>query len=181
MPGLRASRGIVLLGIALTLATSAQAKKGKDDAPGKPPASLSALTECRALSDDRARLACFDREVAALETKVQTKEVAVVDRADVRKTRRSLFGIALPSIKLFDNDDEPEIKEINAVIQSVSRDGEGHLVFTLDDGATWAQTDDFPLGNAVKPGSKVTLKRGTFGSFFADFEKTVPVRAKRIR
>lgn len=181
MTGLRMWRWITMLGAAVALTSSVQAKDSKKDVPAKPPASLAALTQCRGLADDRARLACFDREVAALETKLESKEVAVVDRADVRKTRRSLFGIALPSIKLFDNDDEPEIKEINAVIRSVSRDGEGRLVFTLDDGATWAQTDDFPLGNAVKPGSKVTLKRGTFGSFFADFEKTVPVRAKRIR
>lgn len=181
MTSLQLWRGISLLGAAFVLVPAAQAKDSKKDTPAKPPASLVGLTQCRALADDKARLACFDREVAALETKLESKEVAVVDRADVRKTRRSLFGIALPSIKLFDNDDEPEIKEINAVIRSVSRDGEGHLVFTLEDGATWAQTDDFPLGSAVKPGSKVTLKRGTFGSFFADFEKTVPVRAKRIR
>lgn len=145
------------------------------------PATLRKLTECRAIVENAARLACFDREVATLVTKVDSKELALVDRADVRKTRRSLFGIPLPSIKLFANDDEPEIKEINAVVRTVGRNGDGRLVFTLDEGGTWEQTDDFPLGNAVKPGQKVTLKRGALGSYFADFEKTVPVRARRLR
>lgn len=160
---------------------TASAKRGDRATAGKAPATLAALTACRAIVDDRARLACFDREIGTLEEKVKSKDVAIVDRADVRKTRRSLFGIPLPSIKLFDNDDEPEIKEINAIVQSVSRNGDGRLVFTLDDGATWVQADDFPLGTAVKPGHKVTLKRGALGSYFADFEKTVPVRAKRLR
>lgn len=148
---------------------------------GAPPPSVRKLADCRLIAEDAQRLACFDREVGALVDKVATKELAVVDRAEVRKTKRSLFGIPLPSIGLFDSDDEPELKEINAVIRSVGRGEAGRLTFTLDDGATWAQTDDFPLGGAVRPGQKVTLKRASFGSYFAHFEKAVPVRARRIR
>lgn len=169
---------IVLACAALVASAGAAGAKPKDVA--LPPAMLK-LTDCRQIANDAQRLTCYDREVAALAAKVETKELAVVDRADVQKTRRTLFGIPLPTIKLFSNDDEPEIKQIDAVVRSVSRDSDNRLIFTLDDGATWAQTDDFPLGGAVKPGHKVTLKRGAFGSYFADFEKTVPVRAKRIR
>ena len=36
-------------------------------------------------------------------------------------------------------------------------------------------------GSGFKPGQKVTIKRGALSSYFADFEKTVTVRAKRLR
>lgn len=171
---------VLLVGCALTSLLGADGAAARAKDPPLPLA-LRQLSECRAIADDTQRLACFDREVTALEGQIQAKQVAIVDRADVQKTRRTLFGIPLPSIKLFANDDEPQIKEINAMIRSVGRDADGRLQFTLDDGAVWNQTDDLPVYGAVKAGQKVTLKRGAFGSFFADFEKAASVRAKRVR
>lgn len=164
--------------LALQLTIGTASAKPKDAA--LPPTMLK-LSDCRTIANDTQRLACFDREVAALDSEIRAKQVAVVDRADVRKTRRTLFGIPLPEIKLFSNDDEPQIKEITAVITSINRTADGRIAFTLDDGAVWAQTDDFPVYSAVKAGQKVTLKRGAFGSFFADFVKAASVRAKRVR
>lgn len=158
---------------------SAQSVQKK--APGN--AAVAALVACRAIGNDTERLACFDREVAAFDTAVRDRKVAVVDQEDIRKTRRTLFGIALPRIKLFGDADEatPEIKEVTAVIRSTSEGEGGRIVFTLEDGAVWAQTDDYPVFRFVKPGQKVTIKRGSFGSYFADFASTVTVRAKRLR
>lgn len=153
------------------------------NADEKPPVAtaLTKLAACRAITDDGARLACFDREVGAFDTAVRERKIAVVDQAEIRKTRRTLFGIALPSIKLFDSSGEPEIKEVVATIKATSRGEGGRIVFTLEDGAVWMQTDDWPVFYSVKPGQKVTLKRAALGSFFADFEKAVTVRAKRLR
>lgn len=176
----RYGKAAILAGfVALATASVGQAAKPEKTPPVPP--TVAKLTDCRKLTDDTQRLACFDREVAALEGEIRSNDVAIVNRADVRKTRRSLFGIPLPDIKLFANDDEPEVKEITAVIRSVGRNGDGQVVFTLEDGAVWAQTDQFPVYGAVKSGQKVTLKRAAFGSYFAKFEKTVSVRAKRIR
>lgn len=153
------------------------------DKPAKPvsAAAFDRVAACRAITEAEARLACFDREVAAMDTAVRERKVAIVDQAEIRKTRRTLFGIPLPKIALFDNSGEPEVKEVTATIKSARQGPDGKLVFVLEDGAVWAQTDDWPLGSTVKPGQKVTLKRGTFGSYFADFEKTVTVRARRLR
>lgn len=156
----------------------------RDDAKTPPTSAATAkLVACRGLSDDAARLACFDREVAAFDVAVRDRKVAVIDQEDIRKTKRSLFGIALPSIKLFGDADkgEPEIKEVVGIIKSKSQGEGGRIVFTLEDGAVWAQTDDYPVFYAVKPGQKVTIKKASFTSYFADFEKAVTVRAKRLR
>jgi hypothetical protein len=174
-------RGLVAaLGIGALFAASPAAAKDK---PLPVPAALGKLAQCRASPDDAQRLACFDREVAAFDAAVKERKVAVIDQEDIRKTRRSLFGIALPRIKLFGDADDatPEIKEVTAVIKSTSQGEMGRIVFTLEDGAVWAQTDDYPVFYNVKPGQKVTIKRASFGSYFADFEKTVTVRAKRLR
>lgn len=164
---------------AIALLLSGQGAAAKDKVPTA--AAIGKLAACRAIAEDTARLACFDREVGAFDTAVRERRIAVVDQAEVRKTRRTLFGIPLPSIKLFDDSGEPEIKEVTATIKSKSQGEGGRIIFTLEDGAVWGQTDDWPVFFAVKPGQKVTLKRGALGSYFADFEKAVTVRAKRLR
>ena len=139
------------------------------------------LTACRSITMDTERLACFDREVGAFDAAVRERQIAVVDQNEIRKTRRTLFGIALPDIKLFDSGGEAEMKEMTAVIKSTRQGEAGRIIFTLEDGAVWMQTDDYPVFYAVKPGQKVILKRGAVGSYFAGFEKAVTVRAKRSR
>ncbi|MEG3089162.1 hypothetical protein [Sphingomonas sp. PB4P5] len=173
------ARGVAGVTAAMLLAVAVQPARADE----KPPttAAIGKMAACRAIADDAARLACFDREVGAFDIAVRERRIAVVDQAEIRKTRRTLFGIALPSIKLFDNSGEPEIKELTATIKSTRQGEGGRIVFTLEDGAVWAQTDDFPVFYSVKAGQKVTLKRGALSSFFADFEKAVTVRAKRLR
>lgn len=165
---------------AITLGLALGAAAGAADKP-KPAPAFERVTACRAIPKAETRLACYDREVAVMDTAVRERQLAIIDQAEVRKTRRTLFGIPLPRIALFENNGEPEIKEITATIKSARQGADGKLVFVLEDGAVWAQTDDWPVWAAVKPGQKVTLKRGALGSFFADFEKAVTVRAKRLR
>lgn len=174
----RRSALIVALSICVCAASSAAAQQ-RGHAPSN--RVVAQIAACQKIATDSERLACYDREVAAFSTAVEEKKVAVVEREDVRKTRRSLFGIALPKIAIFDDADEPEPKAVTATIKSVARGAEGKLVFTLEDGAVWTQTDNFPVGSAVKAGQKVTLKRASFGTYFADFEKAASVRAKRLR
>lgn len=139
------------------------------------------LSACRDITDGTARLACYDREVALFDAAVKERRIAVVNQEEIRKTKKTLFGISLPDIKLFEGNGGPEIKELTAVIKSTRQGEGGRIIFTLEDGAVWVQTDDYPVFYAVKAGQKVILKRGAMGSYFADFEKAVTVRAKRSR
>jgi hypothetical protein len=150
------------------------------DRDNAPPKIVSDVVRCRSVAESTARLACYDSAVAALEKAEASDQIVVMDRDQVRKTRRSLFGFSLPKIKLFGGGDKhgEDVDRIETSVVSVSHDGDRRLVFTTPEGATWHQIDDRPTF-AVKRGTKVTIKTASFGSYFADFTGSVPVRVRR--
>lgn len=161
---------------ALLAVTPTAAQRTEPNSSGQ----LAKVAACLDVANDVERLACFDKEAASLRTAVREKKIVVVQQGDILKARRTLFGIPLPRIGVLETDGPPE-KEITAIIKATAQGEGGRLTFTLEDGAIWAQTDEWPVYTAVKPGQKVTLKRGMFGSYFADFERAPTVRAKRLR
>ncbi len=171
----------LISGFALPAAAQAQ-DGGKKDQAGSP-AALQKLLDCRAIQDDRARLACFDGAVSQFDAARQRGDVAVVDRESVRKTKRGLFGFSLSDLPLFGDgnrdDKSDDVDEITAKVRSASRGPDGWIV-TLDNGATWAQTDATMLGRSPKPGMTVTIKRAAFGSYKMSFEKGPAMKAKRV-
>ena len=84
---------IAPLALLLIAAPAAAADKPKQ----APPAVVQKLLDCRALTDSAARLACLDAGVAALAGAVENRDVLVADKEEVKKARRGLFGLALPS------------------------------------------------------------------------------------
>jgi hypothetical protein len=149
------------------------------------PAALDALTACRAVADDAARLACYDRAAGALAASVEKKEVVVIDQQEVRKTRRSLFGFSLPKLTLFNDDDEArdgrpeksEFAEIESKVTSLRKLRTGHYSFTIEDGAVWQTTE---YGSILpKVGDTVTIKKGTLGGYFIIFQGSRAVRGIR--
>ena len=149
-----------------------------------PPSPLvSALAACRAVTDEGARLACYDKASEALTGAAARGDIAVVDRDQVRKVRRSLFGFAVPKFPFFarkdDKDDEP--KEITSTVQGFAFAGNGRFrVVIADNYGTWETTESAPL-NDPKPGTKVTIKSGVMGSYFMQVGKQRWVRARRVR
>ncbi|HEX7657185.1 MAG TPA: hypothetical protein VF404_09335 [Sphingomonas sp.] len=152
---------------------------GAADHDAKRPTVVSDVVHCRTLTDNAARLACYDGAVAALDKAESTQQIVVMDREQVRTTRRSLFGFSLPKINLFGGDkDGDRMSAIDTSVASVSHDADARLVFTTPEGATWHQIDDRPTF-AVKRGTKVTIKAAALGSYFANFTGSVPVRVRR--
>jgi hypothetical protein len=137
------------------------------------------LAACRAVADPAARLACFDKTAAALIAARERKDVVVLDREEVRKTRRSLFGFTLPRIKLFgDGEDDAEaIKELTGTAASVVPAERDFYAVKLDDGSRWQTIEAarFP----PKAGQTVRIKRAAMGSFMAAFNGGRWVRVKR--
>lgn len=146
------------------------------------PQAFDALIACRTVADPAARLACFDRESAALDAAAKADQVVVLDRQQVRETRRSLFGFQLPAIKLFQRapgEKQEDLSQIDATIASIGRGPDG-VVFTIEGGARWVQTDGAMVSLAgTRPGSKVTIRKGALGSYFARFASGAGFRAKR--
>ena len=148
-----------------------------------PPEALEGVLRCRAITDEKERLACYDRNVATFETARANRELVVVDRKQIRDTKRSLFGLDLPSLSIFgggDNDDIEEVNSIEGVVASAFADGEGRWVVRLQEGGTWRQIDSTLLGRNPRAGSKVRIQKASMGSFMMRIDSQPGVRARRV-
>jgi topoisomerase IA-like protein len=56
---------------------------------------------------------------------------------------------------------------------------EDEVVFRLEDGAVWTQTDSRPLAVTPKRGQKVLIKRGALGGYMLSFEGTTGIKVRR--
>ena len=145
------------------------------------PGQIQQMLACRAVADSALRLACFDREIALVQTKIASKELVVVDRAQAKVARRSLFGFGGGGIgNLFGDSDKDEIKEIAGVVASARRNGEGTWTIKLADGSTWMQTDDAEVALMPRPGGKVVVRRGALGSYKLSVDGQPGVKVRRI-
>lgn len=167
------------IGLAILLtATSAQAQRADDEAP---PAVVNDVTACRAIQDEKARLDCYDRTVGALSSQVQARDVVVLNRAEVRRTRRSLFGFNLPRLPFFGGGGgggEDDIDEITSTITSASPLANGRYRVVLEDGAVWRTTE--AVVTIPRAGRPITLKKAMMGSYFMKVGNGRSVRAMRI-
>ncbi|WP_326524779.1 hypothetical protein [Sphingomonas sp.] len=167
--------------VALLAAAFSPQAFAKDDTPGSP--LIAELERCLTIREDAGRLACTDVAARRLVDASKRKEVVVVDREEVKKTRRSLFGFQLPRIGLFGRDgpdDGQEVDRIEAPIARVTPVGYSKVTFTLDDGARWTTTDAWASAILPKPGAILIIKRGAMGSYMVSVKGAKAVRAMRI-
>jgi hypothetical protein len=143
---------------------------------------VQALAQCRGQTDDAARLRCYDRAAAALTDAAAQGAVVVVDREDVRKTRRSLFGFSLPKLPFFSSDDSQndQADEITARIATAGPIGYGKFRVKLEDGALWETTEGSTVVRPPKAGNEVVIKKGPLGSYMMRIAGQRAIRAKRV-
>ena len=96
--------GMIVLGAAAALAGPATAQDKIGDGP--PPAQIRSLLDCRGLADSAERLACYDGAAAQISDAIAKKDLVAFDRESVRRTKRGLFGLSLPDLGIFGEDDE---------------------------------------------------------------------------
>ena len=145
------------------------------------PAVVNEVLSCRSVSDAAARLACFDRSVSAL-GEAQTKgDLVTLDRQEVRKTRRSLFGLTLPSLRILgDEDNSEEGQEIETRIVRTAEGPGGKWIFDLAEGGRWAQTDTRNFIVDPKAGQTIKIRRAALGSYTANINNQRGIKVKRI-
>lgn len=167
---------ILVLGPALAMLAAPAAAQTTDR-----PEQFDALLRCRAIADGPARLACFDGASAALEAAAASREVVVVDRTQIRESKRTLFGLSIPRLSLFEGDkEEDEVKSIAGTVQSAQRDGDGRWLVRLKEGGLWRQIDSNPLGRSPKAGMKVEINRASLGSFKMRVEGQPGIKVRRV-
>ena len=151
--------------------------------PAQRPELFEALVRCRAVSNDAARLQCFDRAAANLQQAAERRDVVIVDRGQVRESRRRLFGLPLPRLPIFggggDDDDEDEIRSIESTVASAHQEGYGRWVVRLQDGSTWVQTDNNIIAASPRSGQPVRVNRGALGTFMMKVNNQPAVRVRR--
>ena len=146
------------------------------------PAAYEALVRCRAIENDEARLRCFDQSVAALQEAADKRELVVVDRGQIRETRRRLFGLDLPNLPFFGgNDDEAkeEVRSIEGTIAEV-RSANRLWVIRLQEGGTWIQADGSRRGLVPKVGSKVKIMKSALGGYIMEFDERTGFKVRRM-
>ena len=161
----------------LTVAPPAAAKSKPDAAP---PPQITRLLSCRAIAATADRLACFDRESAAVGDAMAKQDLVVFDRESVRKTRRSLFGFSVPNLGIFGDDDKDAVKQIESAVASFGYNADGGYTITLQDGGRWSQIDDRPLALPPRPGDKVVVRKAAMGSYMLSIARQPGLRVKRI-
>ncbi len=157
---------------------------------------LAPMYACAEITEDTARLACYDEAVGKTREEESTGKFAVISRDDAEKIERDTFGFAMPSLPSFGfltstdqesdktdtkRDEDGKIEEIIVDVARVEEDPYGKLIVYLENGQEWRQIDSKSIfiGRSYKP-SKATIKRAAFGSFFLTLENRKSVRAKRV-
>ena len=174
-------RHCIIASAALFIAVPALAQDD-DDAPTRVPL-IQQLYDCRAVADPTARLACYDRQVAAMETAEGARDIRIVDREQVRETRRGLFGFSLGNLNIFgsgEDEDEPEeaVLQIESTITAIATNSDGKYVFRLANDQRWLQTDP-PRGRSPQVGMTITIRRGSLGGYLANINERAAVRVLR--
>ena len=174
---------LILAGFAATMAGSLIVTSQGTAAPA-PTATqrakvLQALVDCRKLTADAERLACYDRSTAVLDEAEKTGEVVVVDQAKAREVRRQAFGFNLPSLAVFNRNAKDEaVEKLETTIDTVRERANGRFSVTTTDGALWVQTDG-DLSFPPVHGQPMTITPAMLGSYFCKFNHQPAVRCKR--
>ena len=146
-----------------------------------PPADFTRLIACRSIADNSQRLACYDREAGVVGTASARGDLVVMSREEIRKTRRSLFGLSLPDLSVFGGGNLPgDSDSLDTTIKYARQGPDGKWLFVLAEGGQWVQIDsrDFIVDPA--PGQSVRIKQGALGSYMMSVDKQTGVKVHRV-
>lgn len=146
-------------------------------------AALQSVADCRKVSNDTARLACYDKAAASLDEAEAKGQVVVIDREQVKAVRRQSFGLTLPAFTLFNRGaaKEDQLDRITVELEKAYQEAGRHWIMISTEGVVWAQTDDEPINNEPHKGSTVAIRKAALGSFFCNVDGQRAVRCERRR
>jgi hypothetical protein len=134
------------------------------------------ILACKKIADDTQRLTCFDRESTVL----------AGAPAPIRLTPEQKIGLPRDKVDAMEASPnappEPQIKNFTAAVESVTVDGRGRQVYTLDNGQVWHQAESRP-DFQTHPGEAVRIREGALGSFFLELQtkQHLATRVSRVR
>jgi hypothetical protein len=144
------------------------------------PPILTELSKCRNLTQNDARLRCYDAAADALARATSSGSLIVVDKDDLRRTRRSLFGLSLPKLPFFTGDRSGE-DEVDEIVKSARVGRDDKWLVELESGGTWQTTETETRQSPPKAGDSIKIRRASLGGFMLSVEGRRSVRAMRLR
>jgi hypothetical protein len=154
----------------------------QDNAGAAPEVYLDGLKSCQLLTDDSERLACFDNAVSAIVTANDAGDVRVVDREDVQRVRRQLFGFTVPDLDILQGDgaDENSGELLETVITSVRYQRDSAIRFTTSEGAVWLINNAPTRLRTINEGDTVIFRKASLGTFFIRIGGQMGVKGRRV-
>jgi hypothetical protein len=176
----KSAAGAASLFLVAVAAMGTSAARGAPRAKPGRAASVQSVLDCRAITDDAKRLACFDAAVGAM-VEAETKgDLVTIDREQRAEVRRQTFGLSLPALTLFDRGEKGEdADKLTTTVAEASKGANGRWLIQLEGGALWRQTDDTDLFKTPHKGSVAVVKKGALGSFFMKIDGDSAFRVHR--
>lgn len=174
---------VAIAALAIALAAAPLAAKGDKDES----AYVAALRACQGKTDPAERLACFDTAVASIVAASTEGDVRVVDREEVRETRRKLFGFALPDLGIFggksDKEDPKQAEEFTSLQTTIAavKGTDRAIIIVTAEGAEW-QLSEVPA-RLLRPkvGQPVEIRAAALSSYFLRINGQQGVKGRRVR
>lgn len=172
-------RTTILMASVIAFAAAATAEKTREQ-----PELFRNLLNCRGIADNAARLACYDQSAGALEQAEAKKDLVVVDRREIRETKKSLFGFTLPKLGLFGGGDDEkdeqkdEMTQLESTVASARAVGGGRWSLRLASGGTWETMST--LNAEPRAGDKVRIRKASLGSYLGQVGIDRGVRFRRV-
>jgi hypothetical protein len=139
---------------------------------------LEGVLACRAITDSAARLACFDRETAALAGAPASSAIA----APVPGAQQS-FGVrgsAIAATEEATGGRPAELAKLESHIVALALTGNGRTLFTLDNTQVWKQLESD--GDVLaRLGDSATISRGALGSYWLQLKSGRGCKVTRVR
>jgi hypothetical protein len=135
------------------------------------------VKDCSKVSDDQARLACFDQLIVKQDHKVQAPTTKVLEK---ELTAKQVDAFSKEQIKKTDKETANEIKSITLIISKLEKNPRGKWKITFDNGQKWQQKDS--KGLKLNEGDTVILTKGALSSVFLQKENTSKrIKVKRLK
>lgn len=143
---------------------------------------LESLKSCQAIETDAERLKCYDTAVGRVVAASEEGEVRLVDREDVKKTRRRLFGFSIPDLGIFGGGDEEDMDLLQSKVTRIVSTGRKSVTFEIEEGSVWTISDTpARVMRRLEPGASVEFKKAALGSFFIRVEGLTGVKGRRVQ
>lgn len=141
------------------------------------------LKACSTIKDEDDRLECYDAKVGAMVSASEAGDVKIVDREDVRRTRRQLFGFTVPDLDILEGDeqDKETSEMLETTITSARQMTNKAWRFTTAENAVWEISNAPARLAAIKAGDKVVFKKASLGFYFIRINGQMGVKGKRIQ